>query len=521
MSLNGSTDTSGSLDGSNAKDVRNQMHTYWKRYSDKGDVNEMFVDSQADELAPLETQEIMSSIPNFEGKDVLELASGIGRFTGKLSDKAKSVISIDFTEMYVEKNKEVNGHRSNVTIWCMDVMNLDLPNDSLDVILTNWLMQYLSLEDIGKLLKRMIRWLRPDGRLFFRDSCMRNAHRADKHLPGNPTFYRPPYEYADIFRSVTQERSNGIIFGLDIILTKSLDTYIRIKNDPNQNCWLLGISERHGDEQQRQTDALKKSLDENIYPSAEIQCLEEVFGEGFVSLMIPNEELNSMLDLKKGQSLLEVGCGTGGSAIRLSQNSAVNITGIDLSSNMVSIANERLKENKVSNVGFEVGDVRTAQFEIEEFDAIYSNDGLCHVERKDLLFMDFLKWIKSDGKVIFVDHVTCRQPESLSLEFRDFIKIEQLYYLTTDQYILELRKAGFSNVRAIDKTEAFIQQMKDKLDRFVDNKEVLSKKYSQRTIDAVQSCCDDKLRKCVEGDLRWTIFYAEKATTAHEAKRSH
>ena len=46
---------------------------------------------------------MLSLLPPFEGKSVLELGAGIGRFTGELAQKAGHVISLDFIESVIKK----------------------------------------------------------------------------------------------------------------------------------------------------------------------------------------------------------------------------------------------------------------------------------------------------------------------------------------------------------------------------------------------------------------------------------
>lgn len=42
-------------------------------------------------------------LPPYEGKSVLELGAGIGRFTGELAEKASQVIALDFIESVIKK----------------------------------------------------------------------------------------------------------------------------------------------------------------------------------------------------------------------------------------------------------------------------------------------------------------------------------------------------------------------------------------------------------------------------------
>lgn len=48
------------------------------------------------------------------------------------------------------------------------------------------------------------------------------------------------------------------------------------------------------------------------------------------------------LELEPGQRVLDVGCGTGGSAFFMARQYGVYVHGIDLSTNMISIAQDRL-----------------------------------------------------------------------------------------------------------------------------------------------------------------------------------
>lgn len=42
-------------------------------------------------------------LPSYEGKSVLELGAGIGRFTGELAKKAGNVLALDFIGSAIKK----------------------------------------------------------------------------------------------------------------------------------------------------------------------------------------------------------------------------------------------------------------------------------------------------------------------------------------------------------------------------------------------------------------------------------
>ena len=52
------------------------------------------LDKNASEFSDRERDEILSIVPDVTGLDIIELGSGIGRFTPLLAEKAKSVIKL-------------------------------------------------------------------------------------------------------------------------------------------------------------------------------------------------------------------------------------------------------------------------------------------------------------------------------------------------------------------------------------------------------------------------------------------
>lgn len=68
-----------------------------------------------------------------------------------------------------------------------------------------------------------------------------------------------------------------------------------------------------------------------------------------------SQQFVSLLNLKKGQTVLDVGCGIGGSAFYMARDFGVKVLGIDLSSNMINLALQRRDEVGISvEVGFYV-----------------------------------------------------------------------------------------------------------------------------------------------------------------------
>lgn len=67
--------------------------------------------------------QVLALLPPYEGKSILELGAGIGRFTGELAKKAGQILALDFIENVIKK----------VCILCLGEKNLNtcLQNDHL------------------------------------------------------------------------------------------------------------------------------------------------------------------------------------------------------------------------------------------------------------------------------------------------------------------------------------------------------------------------------------------------------
>jgi len=77
--------------------------------------------------------------------------------------------------------------------------------------------------------------------------------------------------------------------------------------------------------------------------------------------------------LSATDKVLEIGCGTGGTA-RLLAPSVAEIIGTDISSGMIAIANRRAAEEGVENVRFETADALDPSFGDGQFDAILAHN---------------------------------------------------------------------------------------------------------------------------------------------------
>ncbi|KAF7848774.1 hypothetical protein BT93_L1575 [Corymbia citriodora subsp. variegata] len=484
-------------------DERQMQKCYWIEHSADLTVEAMMLDSKATDLDKEERPEILSLLPAYEGKSVLELGAGIGRFTGELAQKAGQLLALDFIDGAIKKNESINGHHKNVKFQCADVTSPDLKiaEDSVDLIFSNWLLMYLSDTEVENLAERMVKWLKVGGYIFFRESCFHQS--GDSKRKYNPTHYREPRFYTKVFKECYMRDASGDLFELSLIGCKCIGAYVRNKKNQNQICWTWQKVKSEDDK------GFQRFLDNVQYKCSGILRYERVFGQGFVSTggIDTTKEFVAKLELQPGQKVLDVGCGIGGGDFYMAENFDVEVIGIDLSINMISFALERAIGLKCS-VEFEVADCTKKSYPDNTLDVIYSRDTILHIQDKPALFKSFFKWLKPGGKVLISDY--CKHAGTPSPEFGAYIKQRGYDLHDVKAYGQMLRDAGFAEVIAEDRTDQFIEVLEKELNAIEKDKDAFISDFSEEDYNDIVGGWKAKLTRSSSGEQRWGLFIAKK-----------
>ncbi|XP_065840487.1 uncharacterized protein [Oscarella lobularis] len=476
---------------------------FWEMHSSQASMEKMFLDSHAKEIESVEKPELLSFLPNFDGKRILELGAGIGRFTGEFASKAKHVTAVEFMAKYLEVNKETNARYSNIDFLCCDVTKLHLEN-SYDFVFTNWLLTYLTDEEISTLLRKAVRWLPEGGHLFFRESCFFQSGDA-KLGSDDPSKYRHPLSYHSFIDSaVVKEEAVGKWSSLQLVWSRSLQAYIKFKSSPNQVCWLCEkVTTDYPPNGASEALTTQQYLYKRQSAVNTILQYEKIFGKGYVSPggAKVTEQLVATLDLKPGERVMDIGCRIGGADFHMADKYDVSVLGVSQSSTMTSIAMEHgLKRHKhlQTKVQFEVCDVMAREFPDSSFDVIYSREAIVHIENKAVLFKKFHKWLKPGGRLLIGDY--CCGPQPWPSDFKAYVAKRGFHLLEPVHYGKALENAGFDDVTADDRTALFIESLKEEI--------ASSEKEMKKNGEDVTVI--DGLKMCQQGYQKWGLFTAVK-----------
>jgi cyclopropane fatty-acyl-phospholipid synthase-like methyltransferase len=199
----------------------------------------------------------------------------------------------------------------------------------------------------------------------------------------------------------------------------------------------------------------------NVYSDfgsdAERAVRREAYGEdlGQSSWLTAAEWLGfaDRLGINAESDVLEVGSGSGGPAVYLGAARGCRVTGVDINEHGVRNARTLAESRHLADrVRFETVDAgRPLPFTEGRFDAIVSNDAMCHIAGRPAVLRDWHRVLKSGGRVLFTDALVITGPVSHEeLATRSSIG----YYLFVPPGTNErmLQEAGFAVTAVADVT---------------------------------------------------------------------
>ena len=245
-------------------------------------------------------------------------------------------------------------------------------------------------------------------------------------------------------------------------------------------------------------------LDSSQYQIDTILAYENIYGEDFVS---PGSyelavELISRLGLNADARVLDVGCGLGGSAFVMAREFELQVDGIDLSKNMLAIANQKLAANGLSNkVSLSWGDCLDLSG-AATYDAIYSRDVFLHIHDKGRLFNVLYELLCPGGKLLFTDY--CAGSKPWSTEFSDYVEARNYDLHTVDGYVDLISATGFTQVVGEDAIPQFAEILKFEKQR-IQHVEIEPEQRNK-----LEQSWQQKYLRAQAGEQCWGIFTACK-----------
>lgn len=115
--------------------------------------------------------------------------------------------------------------------------------------------------------------------------------------------------------------------------------------------------------------------------------------------------LFNFCDIKPGDRLLDVACGTGAFAVYAAQRIKA-VQGVDISEGMIKIAVESAKQRNLKNIRFLCSDVEQVPFESDYFQCVISKSAFHHMKNYKIVFQEMKRCCQKQGRICIEDIVS-------------------------------------------------------------------------------------------------------------------
>jgi cyclopropane fatty-acyl-phospholipid synthase-like methyltransferase len=177
------------------------------------------------------------------------------------------------------------------------------------------------------------------------------------------------------------------------------------------------------------------------------------------ALLNINKVLADLAGISEGESVLDAGCGVGGSSVWLARERKCQVTGISINANQVRKASELAREAGVINrVRFEQKDYLSTSYPDNSFDVVWAIESVCHADDKSRFLKEAFRVLKKGGRLILADFFKAGDLHGKNAEainrwahgwaINDFATSEDFYHQSL--------QAGFHEVQVQDASHAIL-----------------------------------------------------------------
>jgi ubiquinone/menaquinone biosynthesis C-methylase UbiE len=202
-------------------------------------------------------------------------------------------------------------------------------------------------------------------------------------------------------------------------------------------------------------DSAYRNYESAIYRAVRIETYGEDFGQTSWVTTEESNEIPQLLGLRSDFFVLELGCGSGGYALHLGETVGCRLIGIDINEPGVRSANLLAQARGLaSRVRFELCDAsKHLPFDDNTFDAVFSNDVLCHLPGRPEVLVEMFRVLKPGGRMLFSDALVVGGIISHE-EIATRSSIGFYMYSPPEENERLMQRAMFRNIRAKDATES-------------------------------------------------------------------
>jgi SAM-dependent methyltransferase len=217
--------------------------------------------------------------------------------------------------------------------------------------------------------------------------------------------------------------------------------------------------------------------------------------------------------VRENSHVLEVGSGSGGPAVYLAAHRGCRVTGVDINEHGVRNGRELAAARGLADrVTFQTVDAsQPLPFEAGTFDAVLSNDAMCHISNRQEVLGDWHRVLRPRGRMLFTDAMIITGLVSMEeLAIRSSIGL--YFFLPPGQNERLICRAGFTLLASEDITaaaETIAQRWHDAREK---NRRALAEREGDANFAGLQRFLSCVHRLSAERRLSRFSYLAEKET---------
>jgi SAM-dependent methyltransferase len=248
-----------------------------------------------------------------------------------------------------------------------------------------------------------------------------------------------------------------------------------------------------------------------VYRLVRIETYGQDFGQTSWVTTEESNEIPKTLGLTGDSSVLEIGCGSGGYALYLAEKVGCRIVGLDVNAPGVHNASQlALAKGLASQVRFEQCDAsKGLRFDGNTFDAVFSNDVLCHLPGRPAVLGEIFRVLKPGGRILFSDALVIGGLVSHE-EIATRSSIGFYVYSPPGENERIMGQVGFNEIKATGTTESATHVAKRWHDAREKRKVDLIAAEGDANFDGLQRFLSCVQALCGEGRLRRYLYSATK-----------
>jgi SAM-dependent methyltransferase len=168
-----------------------------------------------------------------------------------------------------------------------------------------------------------------------------------------------------------------------------------------------------------------------------------------------NRAMADLAGIQPGETVLDAGCGMGGTCFWLAQNRQAKVTGISIVEDQIRDCRTAAQKRGQSGVAFEVADYCAMPFPDETFDVVWACESVCHAHSKAAFYREAYRILKPGGRLVLAEYIRSARPVSPRGEalLEAWLRPWAIPDLDTEaEHLGHARLAGFRSAECLDVT---------------------------------------------------------------------